>query len=188
MHQLSDKYHLQGSGRLKKIMTINDKNFGDQLGWQKDMPGGETSSFFGAGIQEILDALPFYVMLIDKHHHILLANKATREALQLEPHEIIGGYCPRVVHGIEEGTYAGCPLEEAVEKNCNVQREHFDDKQQRWLRIAIYPTGTWSAGGEEIYFHMVEDITEKKELMAALEETKEIYRKLFESSSRHEKK
>lgn len=169
-------------------MTINDKNFGDQLGWQKDMPGGETSSFFGAGIQEILDALPFYVMLIDKHHHILLANKATREALQLEPHEIIGGYCPRVVHGIEEGTYAGCPLEEAVEKNCNVQREHFDDKQQRWLRIAIYPTGTWSAGGEEIYFHMVEDITEKKELMEALEETKEIYRKLFESSSRHEKK
>ena len=147
---------------------------------------GETRSFFGTGIQEILDALPFYVMLIDKHHRILLANKATRDALQLEPREIIGGYCPQVVHGIEQGTtYPGCPLEEAVEKSCSVQREHFDDKHQRWLRIAIYPTGTWSAGGEEIYFHMVEDITEKKELMEALQETKKS--SLFESSSRHER-
>lgn len=168
-------------------MATEDKNSRYQADWLKDLHKGASLSYLGPGIMEILDALPFYVMLIDKHHRILLVNKATRDALKLEPQDIIGEYCPKVVHGIEEGSYPGCPLEESVEKKCGVQREHFDTKTNRWMRIAIYPTGTWSAEGEEIYFHMVEDITEKKELMEALEEAKEIYRKLFEGSSRHEK-
>jgi CheY-like chemotaxis protein len=33
------------------------------------------------GILTILDALPFYVMLIDERHNILLANKAVRDQL-----------------------------------------------------------------------------------------------------------
>ena len=168
-------------------MAAEDNKSRYQSDWLKDIHKGAALSFLGPGIVEILDALPFYVMLIDKNHRILLVNKATREALKLEPQDIIGEYCPRVVHGIENGAYPGCPLEEAVEKKCSVQREHFDVKSSRWLRIAIYPTGTWSADGEEIFFHMVEDITDKKDLMAALEESKEIYRKLFEGSSRHEK-
>ena len=101
---------------------------------------------------------------------------------------MIGCYCPNIIHGIEEGTYPGCPLEEALASNGGVQREHYDEKYGRWLRISIFPTEAHTSDGEQVYFHMVEDVTDKREFMEALEETKEIYRKLFEGSSRHQRK
>ena len=133
-----------------------------RLIWSKDFEKGASLSFLGPGILEILDALPFYVMLIDKNHRILLANKATRDILGLEPHQIVGEFCPKVVHGIEEGPYPGCPLEQAVSTREPVEREYFDEEKEAWLKVAIYPTGAWSVSGEQIYFHMTEDITERK--------------------------
>jgi PAS domain S-box-containing protein len=164
-------------------VTADDKNSKYFLNWRQ-VKKGASLSFLGPGILQILDALPFYVMLIDKNHRILLANKATREALGLEPHDIVGEYCPRVVHGIEEGAYPGCPLEKAVEKGSGVEQEFYDEKEGRWLRVAIYPTGTWSVDGQEIYFHMAQDITEQKQEMEALKQAKENYRKLYEKSKK----
>jgi PAS domain S-box-containing protein len=129
---------------------------------------GASISFLGPGILKVLDALPFYVLLVDKNHRILLANKATRDQLKMEPKELIGEYCPNAVHGIDEGTYPGCPLEEAVKTHQPVEREHFDENTGRWLRIAMYPTETWTVDGEEIYFHMMQDITEMKQKMLDL--------------------
>lgn len=137
---------------------------------------GASLSFLGPGILKILDALPFYVLLVDKNHRILLANKATREELQLDPQEIIGEFCPKVVHGIEEGTYPGCPLEEAVHTHGPVEKEHFDEEHNRWLKIAMYPTGTWTVDGEEIYFHMIQDITDLKSRISKLEQELEGHR------------
>lgn len=137
-----------------------------RLVWNMDFEKGASLSFLGPGILEILDALPFYVMLVDKNHRILLANKATRDVLGLEPHEIVGESCPKVVHGIEEGTYPGCPLEDAVSTGQSVEREHYDEEKGLWLKVAIYPTGAWTVSGEQIYFHMIEDITERKQAEA----------------------
>lgn len=123
---------------------------------------GAALSFIGPGTLNLLDSLPFYVLLVDRNHRILLANKATRDSLGLEPKDIIGEFCPRVVHGIDEGPYPGCPLEEAVETNSSVEREHFDPDTGRWLKVCMYPTGTFTVDGEEIYFHMIQDITEMK--------------------------
>ncbi len=148
--------------------------------WSQEQGQGASHSFVGPGILEMLDSLPFYVMLIDRNHRILLANRATREQLGLEPQEIIGEFCPKVVHGIEAGTYPGCPLAEAVEKNEPVERVHFDEEYQRWLRIAIYPTGSWTVDGQEIYFHMIMDITEQKQAVEELQEDREKYRLLLE--------
>jgi len=44
-------------------------------------------------LQMLLDVMPFYVMLIDAEHKILLANKALRRDLGLDPEKIVGGYC-----------------------------------------------------------------------------------------------
>jgi PAS domain-containing protein len=38
-------------------------------------------------MQVLLDAIPFYVMLIDADHKILLANKAVKSALDLDPEQ-----------------------------------------------------------------------------------------------------
>jgi PAS domain S-box-containing protein len=114
-------------------------------------------------VTDILEALPFYVMLVDEHHHILQANGAVRGQLGLEPRDIVGQYCPKVIHGLDEPWYA-CPLEEAVEKGGEpIVREAFDERSGRWVRSAVYPLPSRSQDGGRIYFHAVSDITDRKE-------------------------
>lgn len=110
----------------------------------------------------IFDSLPFYVMLLDKNHRILFANKATVEHLGFLPSEIVGKYCPEVVHGIKEGFFPGCPLEESVVYKRAAVKEFFDEKSRKWLKSAVYPTGAFLAEDEEIYVHVTEDISERK--------------------------
>ena len=43
-------------------------------------------------LSDILDAFPFYVMLVDDHHCILQANSAVRIQLGMDPRDIIGKY------------------------------------------------------------------------------------------------
>lgn len=134
----------------------------------------------GLDISDILDALPFYVMLIDEHHHILKANRAVQAHLGLKPEDIIGKYCPEIVHGLSEPWYA-CPLEEAVRKGQAVEREALDQKSGRWIRSGIYPTGKLTPDGSRILFHMVSDITDRKEA----EEQLQASRKQLRSLSAH---
>ena len=122
----------------------------------------------GSVILEALDYFPFYVMLIDATHHILLANKAVSGALGVEPGGIVGGYCPKVVHGLDE-PFPGCPLEEAVKKGQAVEREVFDPKFGRWIKAAVYPTGQRTEEGKDIFLHFVYDINEEKRIQDELQ-------------------
>ncbi len=114
------------------------------------------------GISDLLDALPFYALLVDETHHILRANKRVRADLGVEPEDIIGEYCPRAIHGIDH-PFEGCPLEEAAERNEAVEREVFDKKKKRWLLSAIYPTKALTPQRQRVFFHMVTDITDRKQ-------------------------
>jgi PAS domain S-box-containing protein len=131
----------------------------------------------GLDISDILDALPFYVLLIDEHHYILHANKAVQAYTNLEPKDVVGHYCPKVIHGIDEPFY-GCPLEEAVEKGQAVEREAFDPESGRWINSAIYPTGAFTQDGRRIYFHMIFDITDRKQAEEQLQASREQLRGL----------
>jgi len=122
----------------------------------------------GSMILEALDYFPFYVMLIDANHHILLANKAVSGALGVDPGGIVGGYCPKVVHGLDE-PFPGCPLEEAVKKGQAVEREVFDPKFGRWIKAAVYPTGQRTEEGQGIFLHFVYDINEEKRIQDELQ-------------------
>lgn len=110
---------------------------------------------------DILDVLPFYVLLVDSDHHIVNANKAVQIELGLDPQQIIGGYCPKVIHNLDTPFY-GCPLEQSVEQGKAVELEVFDDNRGRWVNSAIYPTNRFTKTGKRIYFHMVTDITDRK--------------------------
>jgi len=48
-------------------------------------------------IQKIFDAFPNYILLLDDNHRILMANTAIKDALGVDPAEITGGYCPKLV-------------------------------------------------------------------------------------------
>jgi len=150
-------------------------------GPEKPLPtalkAGETSCASEPSVSDILEALPFYVMLVDEHHHILQANGAVRAHLGLEPDDIVGGYCPMVIHGLDEPWYA-CPLEEAADTGQAVEREAFDEKSGRWIKSAIYPLGPPTEDGSRIYFHTVNDISDRKEaeeqLLASREQLREL--------------
>jgi len=113
-------------------------------------------------ISELLEAFPFYVMLVDEEHHILQANSAVRGALGVDSKAIVGKYCPLVVHGLNR-PIDDCPLEESVITNEAVEREIFDPASGHWIRASIYPTGGSTADGKRIFFHMITDITGRKE-------------------------
>lgn len=145
------------------------------------IPQGASMNFPDIGILDVLDSLPFYVMLIDRNHRILLVNQATRNRLQREPDEILGKFCPKVVHGLDEDeVYPGCPLAEAVETGAAVEHEHFDKKQGIWVRTAVYPTRSYMPDGERIYLHMIVDITDQKNAREELSRSEEKYRLLLE--------
>jgi len=124
----------------------------------------------GAEVQGLLNALPFYIILVDAEHHIVLANKAVSAALGVDPEHIIGGYCPKVVHGLDR-PFPGCPLEEAVEKGHAIERDLFDPHSGRWMRSAVYPTTYQTQEGRTLFIHFVHDITERKQLEEKIQQS-----------------
>jgi PAS domain S-box-containing protein len=105
------------------------------------------------------------------------ANGAVHEQLGLAPEDVVGKYCPRVIHGLDGPWYA-CPLEEAAETGEAVEREVLDRATGRWVRSAIYPTAGFTADGSRIYFHTVADITDAKQVEDQLRASREQLREL----------
>ncbi len=118
---------------------------------------------------EVLDAFPFYVLLVDSAHNIQFANKAAINSLNLDPQEIIGKYCPLVVHGLSQ-PYPGCPLEEAVQIGHSIERELFDQETGRWVNSAAYFTDLCTHDGKTIFLHIIKDITEEKHAVEKLDQ------------------
>ncbi|KUO61741.1 MAG: hypothetical protein APF84_15230 [Gracilibacter sp. BRH_c7a] len=117
---------------------------------------------FGSEVKKILDALPFYVLIINKSHEILFANKAVERELKLKPEDLIGGYCPKLVHGLDT-EFEHCPLQEAVSTGSLVEKEYYDDNIQKWIKTSIYPFEHSLSGEEVAYFHIAQDITKSKQ-------------------------
>lgn len=112
-------------------------------------------------LSKILDALPFYVLLIDRNHKIVFANKAITSLYNIGLEDIIGGFCPKVIHCSEE-PIPHCPLEEAIEKNECIEREYYDESSEKWMSSAIYPSAESTKDGSTVYVHMVHDISLRK--------------------------
>ncbi len=128
---------------------------------------------------KLWDALPFYVMLIDAHHRVLFANDITRESLGVNLRELIGNYCPRVVHESDE-PIPECPLEKAHKTGEATEVEYFDQKFGRWVKSAIYPTNVYLPGKGKIYCHFVQDIDARKKAELELEKHYQQIQKMME--------
>ncbi len=128
-------------------------------------------------IQHILNALPFYALLIDSDHNIVAANEAVKRDFRMSSGQLIGASCPLVVHGSNDPV-AECPMEEALEKGQAVERDIFDPRNARWMRASIYPILTTAPNGKPIYLHFVSDITEFKNTANKLSQNLEHHRAL----------
>jgi PAS domain S-box-containing protein len=139
---------------------------------------------------DIMDSLPFYVILLDKNHNIIDANEAVNKQLGVNRQEILGKYCPAVIHGLQQ-PFSGCPLEETVAKNIGIEKELFDDKNNRWVISSTYPTRAHTKEGKRIYLHLVIDVTDRKLAQEQLKASHEQLRHLsayIESVREAEKK
>lgn len=120
------------------------------------------NSVASSNILNIVNNLPFYVMLVDADHHILLTNNAVKKHLSMDPDQIIGKYCPKVIHDLD-GPFPGCPLEEALKTGHSVEREFRESESGQWVTSSIYPTGFKTSNHKAVFFHMIQDITERKQ-------------------------
>ena len=118
-------------------------------------------SVFDPSLSKMMDSLPFYVMLLDERHRILLVNQATANAAGKPAQELAGKYCPKEIHGLS-GPFPGCPLEEAVNTGAPVEREFHDEQHGAWVRSAVYPSDLHTPGGRRVFVHMTHDITAQK--------------------------
>lgn len=112
-------------------------------------------------LQAVLDAFPFYVMIVDADHRIVLANAAVRESLNVEPSAVIGGYCPKVIHGTDD-PYPGCPLESAVASGCSVECELVDEEAGHVMASAVYELPIVNEAGVPLYLHTARDISQQR--------------------------
>ena len=143
-----------------------------------------------AKIKSIIDPLPFYVLMVDNDHRIVMANNAFYRSFGLQPEDVVGAYCPRLIHGLN-GPFAGCPVEEAHASKRSVERELHDVETDRWTMSAAYLTDLVTVDNKSIFLHMVSDITEKKKagealtrLHVRLEETVALRTQELESANR----
>ncbi|MHB8859815.1 MAG: sensor domain-containing diguanylate cyclase [Thermoleophilia bacterium] len=163
--------------RRENYYTEIDVSELELIGGEKEKETSE-ATLVSKKFVDILDALPFYVLLIDSAHNIHFANKAVRATFQMSLEEITGQFCPKVVHKLNQ-PYPGCPVQEAIRTKSFCEKEHFADEMGRWLLLGAYPTGVKTTNGLDIYFHTVRDITEEKMVSKAVEENERKYRTLF---------
>lgn len=131
-----------------------------------------------AATQKLLDAFPFYAMLVDENHCIIAANRKVYEVLQKSPEELRGAYCPQVVHGMN--AYPGCPLQAAIESGVPQEQDLYDRNRHIWLKAIMYPTELRTEKGLRVYLHLVPVITEEKQRELALRESEQRYKTLFD--------
>ncbi len=112
-------------------------------------------------VQDLIDALPFFVMLVDDKHRILAVNSAIVTHYGCKQEQLIGRHCPEIVHGTSK-SHSGCPLEEAILTGTSVEKELFDERIQGWFSSAICPTKHRTQDGSRIYVHIVSDITRRR--------------------------
>jgi len=130
-------------------------------------------------VQDLMDALPFGVQLIDSTHKIVAVNKALKKNLGMEKDQLIGKRCTVVIHG-SNAPSVDCPLEEALEKCQPVERELFDSENSQWIGASVYPTRIVDSNGLPVYMHFIQDITEVKNTAAEFSRSLEHHRALYD--------
>jgi two-component system, cell cycle sensor histidine kinase and response regulator CckA len=125
------------------------------------------------GIQAIIDAIPYAVLLLDEVHRILGANRAVYHSLGKEVGEgVVGGFCPRVMHKMDVPCQ-NCFIDEVVKSGQFVVREIYDETNRRWISCGIFPTELRSPQGKLIYLHTLRDITERRKAQEERDRLKE---------------
>ena len=113
-------------------------------------------SLIGAiDIQGVIDAFPYYVMIIDEEHTVLAVNHAITRQMGALQEDLLGKYCPTAIHGMTT-PFPGCPLELAALKGEDVEHTYLDEENKVWVKTCVYPTGYETGEGRKLFLHTVQ--------------------------------
>ena len=96
MDDMEDKTRKQSADKLRTLCQQVVEPEGAQP--RLPLPDG-VIDVTAPEVLDFLEAFPCYVLLVDEQHRILQANSAVRGGLGVELKDIIGEYCPKVIHG-----------------------------------------------------------------------------------------
>jgi DNA-binding CsgD family transcriptional regulator/PAS domain-containing protein len=141
-------------------------------------PGSE--EIFSSIISNIINVFPQFIVIIDEEHTILHANTAILNALNMNLDEISGAFCPKAIHNIN-GPFSGCPLEESLREDKIVEKELLDPFYHNWVMSSIFPMNYVTPDGKRVFFHVAQDITEKKLAQETIFDQKQFLEHVLES-------
>ena len=136
---------------------------------------------FEQTIQNFINILPYFIIVVDEDHNILLANDTALTVTGKKLENIIGCYCPKLIHGLDE-PFPGCPLEEALEKGHYIEKDLLDPLYSSWVSSGIYPTAFKTQDGKRVFLHFIRDINDRKKAEEALLKSENKFRTIVEAA------
>ncbi|MFH1856177.1 MAG: ATP-binding protein [Candidatus Omnitrophota bacterium] len=127
----------------------------------------------------ITDGVEEEIMLIDNTFKILWANKQALETTGFSEEQIIGNYCYKISHHLDEPCKAPlhrCPIQEMMKhkKAVNVVHTHQDkDGNPEYFEISVYPLRLNENIQDDLYIHISRNVTERMKMMDELQKAKE---------------
>ncbi len=123
--------------------------------------------------QATFDSIPDLVMILDREHTVLQANKAVSSFLGISPEMIIGQYCHALMHGKD---HQSCPVKVVNETKKHEERMIYEERWKKWLDISVDPILD-PTGNIVRIVHTIKDVTEQKKIEAeALDSRREMLR------------
>lgn len=122
--------------------------------------------------ENTFDAVPDPIALIDNNYHIIRANNAMAERINVSRDDITGRICYEVVHGLPKPP-AYCPHPETLSTGSTVCKEIFEKELNGFFEMSV--TAVHDSEGCFLgSVHVARDITERKDAEKALKEKTEL--------------
>ncbi len=125
-----------------------------------------------AEVQNVLNAIPFAALLVDSEHNLLVANESAKRDFDLDHRQLADNCCPLMIYD-RDVPFLECPLAEAFKTGAAVEREVFDARQSRWIKLSIFPTSMITGDNRPIYLHFARDLTRDRLRVDALSQSVE---------------
>ncbi len=110
-------------------------------------------------LQQVLDAFPYSVLIVDDDHRIVAANAALCDEISASRDELLGKPCPSTVHGAARFPHR--PLGAAESSGESETREIRDETSGGWRLSSVYQAT--DANGRRVWVHTSLDITSLKQ-------------------------
>lgn len=131
-------------------------------------------------LENLINNFPDVIGIHDTEHRIIRYNKAGYEFFQTTPEEINGKLYHELRHQNEFCEHSAVLF--TLETKKSGETECFDEKKNRWFLTHTYPIFDENGVMKQIIEH-IHDITQIKNIEAALRESEMRYKELFNSSA-----